>query len=330
MKKYTFAALGERVRYFGRLLPAQNDGMQFSFSYSGFSIRFTGEEFALFADTYTPEMPAYFTVNIDGLTEKIAVRGEETSYIFRLKAGEHTVTVRRASAWGDSRPVTFSAVGLDDDADILEPPAEKPFKMEFIGDSITCGYGILGVLGELYQSKTEDATLNYAAQVAAAFDADARFIAYSGQGIVYNCAGEIGLPIPQLFRSAQRHTTDIPWNFDDGFVPHVVVVNAGTNDEGGKTTDEQMYAGATAFLKDIRAQYPNAKIVWTYGMMNTKFVPILTKVAEDMRVTDQNVWFLPIQPVGCFAGETATQGHPAIRGHRRAAKELIAFIKGIL
>lgn len=330
MKKYTFTELGNSVYRHGRTLMDDKGGLKLSFSYSGFTVRFIGGDFSLFTDAYTLENPAHFTVTVDGYTEKVAVHDHEAEHTFHLEDGVHTLTVRRASAWSGSRPVTFKTIAFSDNTTLLPPPAEKAFKMEFLGDSITCGYGILGAPGEPYKTATEDATINYAAQVAAAFDAEARFIAFSGQGIVHNCAGEIGLPIPKLFRSAQRHTTDIPWNFDDGFVPDVVVINAATNDVGGKTTHEEMYAGATAFVKDVRAQYPDAKIVWTYGMMNMQFVPTLQKVAEDLRKTDKNVWFLPIKSIGLFKGQTGANGHPGIIGHRRAAKELVAFIKGII
>lgn len=329
MKKYTFAKLGNSVCLHGRILWDDAGGIALSFSYSGFTLRFIGNDFSLFTAAYTAENPAYFAVNVDGRTEKIIVHGDAAEHSFHLKDGMHTVTVRRASCQSCSLPVTFEKVAFSDNTTLLPPP-EKPFKMEFLGDSITCGYGILGAPGEGYSTKTEDATINYAAQIAAAFDAEARFISFSGQGIVHNCAGQIGLTIPSLFNSAQRHTTTIPWKFDDGFVPNVVVINAGTNDVGGKTTDEEMYAGATAFLRDIRAHYPDAKIVWTFGMMNTEFIPILEKVAEDMQKTDKNVWFLPIEPIWRFKGETGANGHPGIVGHRRAAKELIAFIKGII
>ncbi len=330
MKKYTFAQLGAQVYRHGRTLMSEQGGLVLSFSYSGFSLRFRGGDFCLYTDAYSAPEVAYFTVTVDGYTEKIAVHGEAAEHLFTLAEGEHTLTVRRASAHGGSLPVTFTSLAFSDNATLLPPPAEKPLKMEFLGDSITCGYGILGAPGEPYKTETEDATINYAAQVAAAFDAEARFIAFSGQGIVHNCAGAVGLPIPKLVRSAQRHTLDLPWKFDDGFVPDVVVVNAATNDVGGKTTDEEMEAGATAFLKDIRAQYPNAKIVWIYGLMNTEFIPALQKAVDALRQTDENIWFLPTEPIWKYHGQTGANGHPGILGHRRAAKELIAFIKGII
>lgn len=330
MNKYTFAQLGNQVYRHGRVLTDENGALLLSFSYSGFTLRFHGGDFSLFTGAYAVSKAAFFTVTVDGYTEKIMVHGNEAEHIFHLPVGEHTLTVRRASAFSASRPVAFQSIGFQGDVTLLPPPAEKSFKMEFLGDSITCGYGILGAPAEVYDSKTEDATINYAAQIAKAFDAEARFIAYSGQGIVHNCIGEIGLPIPTLFRSAQRHTETVAWDFDDGFIPDVVVVNAGTNDVGGKTTDDEMYQGATAFLKDIRAHYPQAKIVWTYGLMNTEFVPTFQKVIEDMRATDENVWFIPLDTIYSFKGQTGANGHPGILGHRRAANELIAFIKGII
>lgn len=330
MKKYTFAQLETNVYRHGRTLTDEKGGLSLSFSYSGFTLRFIGNDFSLFTDAYTVETPEYFAVTVDGYTEKIAVHGEAAEHVFSVADGPHTLTVRRASAFSGSRPVIFSGIAFSDNTTLLPPPAEKKLKMEFLGDSITCGYGILGAPGEPYKTVTEDATINYAAQVAAALDAEARFIAFSGQGIVHNCAGAIGLPIPTLFHSASRHAAQPQWDFDDGFAPDVVVINAATNDVGGKTTEEEMEAGATAFLKDVRAQYPAAKIVWIYGLMNTEFIPALQKAVDTLRQTDENIWFLPTEPIRKYPGETGANGHPGILGHRRAAKELIAFIKGII
>lgn len=330
MKKYTFAQLETNIRRHGRTRIGERGELQLSFSYSGFTLRFFGGDFRLYTEAYAAPEIAYFAVTVDGYTEKIAVHGEAGEHAFSLADGPHTLTVRRASAWSDSRPVSFTAVALSDGATVLPLPPEKALKMEFLGDSITCGYGILGAPGAPYATKEEDATLNYAALTAAALDAEARFISYSGQGIVHNCMGAVGLPIPTLFHSAVRHAAEPKWQFDDGFIPDVVVINAATNDVGGGTTDEQMTAGATAFLKDIRAQYPDAKIVWMYGMMNTKFIPALQAAVDALRKTDKNVWFLPTEPVGKHKGETGANGHPGILGHRRAAKELTAFIREIL
>ncbi len=317
----------QNIRIHGRV-PFDADGTaHLWWSFSGFSFRFHGTGFSLSA-AFSDEQPAYLAVVIDGITHKRALNGEET-FSFTVKDGEHTVTVRRASNRTGSPAVRV--VDLSVDGAFLPPPAEKQMKIECIGDSITCGYGILGLPSCCcYLAADEDATLNYAAQVAAHFDAEARYESISGRGIVHNCDGTVANLIPTFFGQAGKDANTAPWDFADGFTPDVVIVNAGTNDVGGGTSEQEMETAAIQFLRDIRARYPNAKIVWTYGLMNTKFIPALQRAVDTVRKTDTNVWFLPTTPVGQHAGETGANTHPGILGQRRLAKELIAFIKTIL
>ncbi len=316
----------QNIRMHGRV-PFDADGnAALWWSFAGFSFRFCGTGFSLSA-TFADEQPAHLAFIIDGITEKREINGEDT-FTFTVRDGEHTVFVRRASNRAASGAVSITDLSVN--GTLLSPPAEKQMKIECIGDSITCGYGILGLPSHAYVSAEEDATINYAALLAAHFDAEARFISMSGRGIVHNCDGSQGNLIPQLFNRYGRGVNTAPFLFDDGFTPDVVVVNAGTNDVGGKTTDTEMTTAAALFLRDIRTRYPQAKIVWTYGMMNTALIPALQKAVDTVRQTDKNVWFMPTTPVYEHTGETGPQGHPGILGHRRLAKELIGFMERVL
>ncbi|MBP3381311.1 MAG: hypothetical protein J6L00_01590 [Clostridia bacterium] len=316
----------QNIRLHGRIPFDANGNAALWWSFAGCSFRFYGTGFSLSA-TFTDEQPAHLAFIIDGITYKRAINGEET-FVSTVKDGEHTVFVRRVSNRAASGALLLTDFSVD--GTLLTPPAKKQMNIEFVGDSITCGYGILGLPGGVYVSAEEDATINYAALLAAHFDAEARFISMSGRGIVHNCDGSCSNLIPHLFNRYGRGINTAPFLFDDGFIPDVVIVNAGTNDVGGKTTEQQMETAATLFLKDIRTRYPHAKIVWTYGMMNTKFIPALQKAVDTVRESDKNVWFMPTTPVQAHTGETGPQGHPGIVGHRRLAKELIAFLKEIL
>ena len=65
------------------------------------------------------------------------------------------------------------------------PLPEKELKLEFIGESITCGYGIDDEdENHHFQTATEDATRAYAYKTAMALDADYSLVSYSGHGII--------------------------------------------------------------------------------------------------------------------------------------------------
>ena len=59
--------------------------------------------------------------------------------------------------------------------------------IEFIGNSLTCGYGVEGKdRSEPYKAETENCNLSYATIIARYFNADYTLIAHSGRGVVRN------------------------------------------------------------------------------------------------------------------------------------------------
>ena len=316
----TMWEMRERLRLHGRILWREDGAMGLSWSFSGCSFCFEGDALTIACAPYPTE--EYLAVIVDGVTYKMRVCDR---FSLSLKNGSHTVSLRRASAESWSKTVFVTAITVD--GVFAAPPAEKKRKLEFIGDSITCGYGILGAPGKPYHTRTEDATVNYAAQVAKALDAEARFLSISGQGVVHECTGNEGRTLTSFFDCNTRMPAEGAWNFADGWQPDAVIINAGTNDVGGKTTDEEMTAGAAAFVRRVRARYPDAVILWTYGLMNRQFIPALTAAVETVRKTDEKVWFLPLDRIDGSKGEVGANGHPGLLAHRRAAIALAAFLQ---
>lgn len=295
--------------------------MGLSWSFSGCSFCFEGDALTIACAPYPTE--EYLAVIVDGVTYKMRVCDR---FSLSLKNGSHAVSLRRASAQSDAQ--TAFITGLTVNGILTAPPAAKGRRLEFIGDSITCGYGILGAPGAGYETRTEDATVNYAAQVAKALDAEARFLSISGQGVVHACSGEKGRLLSEFFEYNTRLPQEGAFTFDDGWQPDAVVINAGTNDVGGKTTDAEMTAGAMAFIRQVRARYPHAAIVWTYGLMNSEFIPALEAAVQAVREIDKNVRFVPLERIG--AGEVGANWHPGLLGHRRAAGVLTAVLEECL
>lgn len=322
----TIQTIAEHLRLHGRLAWNETGALGLSWSMTGCSFCYHGGNLTVQCAPYTGEGTTYLAVTVDGICYKMPVSAQDTELVVTLATGDHTVSVRRSSAMTGAKTVWLQGVGIQDGT-FLPPPAEKPLRLEFIGDSITCGYGILGAPGAPYRQQEEDATCNYAALTAAALDAEPRYLAISGQGIVHSCSGVTSGQIPTFFHQRIKDCFDDEWHFDDGWQPDAVIINAGTNDVGGKTTQEQMREGAIAFLQDVRAQYPQAKIVWMYGLMNGGMAPAIRQAVETVQKTDAAVWFLPIDSIGIHPGETGANGHPGVRGHRRAAAALIAFLR---
>ena len=296
-------------------------------SLSGFGIRFEAEGAILhFVPDYRADQPVYVLVTLDGRETKYAiVDGKEKILLEHLGEGVHTLEFRRLSE-GEA-PLKVAALELvGENTSVQEPPALPALRLEFLGDSITCGYGNLAEQGSrVFNTFEEDPTKAYAGLTAAALGADIRDVSISGQGIVKNCNGDIGTPIPVFFHwdsRRGRETHDFT-----SWVPHAVIVNAGTNDCGGKVTDDEFRAGSEAFLRDIRAQYPDAHIFWAYGLMGLRYDAVLREVIEKLSAADKKMHYVPIRPIWEFPDETGANGHPNVKGHTRGAAVLAEAIR---
>jgi len=180
----------------------------------------------------------------------------------------------------------------------IEALPERPLKMEFIGDSITCGYGVEGKSeAETFTTLTENATKGYAFLTAEALGADAVLTCFSGHGIISGYTGDPAVIndadlVPPYYevegRSGYRLPTgklveEIPRDFS-AFRPDYIVVNLGTNDLSWCGTDEErgkLFAEAYAeFLKVIREDNPGARILCTLGVMGTGLNGMMQQAAE--------------------------------------------------
>ena len=270
---------------------------------SGFSIRFKARSAIVSFKPFSSGAPLYLKAFLDGKATKHTVAtGDEKLLFESLDDGEHTLTLLRVSESIDS------------------------LRIEFFGDSITCGYGVLAeptVTG--YTTFEQDSTMAYAYMTAEKLNASGRYEAISGQGILCNCNGEKALEITKFYRWTLRDET--PWDFSL-WTPDVVVVNAGTNDSWGGVDSAAFGAKADEFLRELREVYPDALLIWAYGMMDVKFTDTLTAVVAALG--DERVRFLPLAPIDLKNGDVGGGGHPNVNASIRVSDLLAKTIKNEL
>ena len=251
-----------------------------------------------------------------------------------LSSGNHTLAfVRRTEAWvGDVQFKGFTATG----GQLLAPPAASSRRIEFVGDSITCGYGNEGP--NQYQSFTtqnENAYLAYGPVTARALNADEFNICWSGKGVIRNYGGDTTDLMPSLYARILPYDTTTLWN-PSGWIPQVVVINLGTNDFASGIPDQTAFtSGYANFVNQIRSQYPNAHIYIALGPMLsgdslTSARSYLTTVVNQFHSAgDANVHFIefPTQDGSLGYGE---DWHPSVAEHGVMADQLINQIKADL
>lgn len=262
------------------------------------------------------------------------------------KEQEVTVTVIKLSE------AAMSTVGIleivVDAADGIKPTPQKLHTIEFIGDSITCGYGVDDE-HELhsFSTATEDVTKTYAYLTAQQLQADYSMVSYSGYGIITgyteNDQKLTTHLLPDYYEKAGKSEgrfddtllpQDVSWDFNK-LVPDLIVINLGTNDDSytKEDTDKQAeYAlEYVEFLKMVRRNNPDAPILCTLGMMGDRLYPyveqavsVFSRETGDSRITAMKF------DVQLPADGYAADFHPSQATHRKAANQLTAQIRELL
>lgn len=188
-----------------------------------------------------------------------------------LAPGEHTVEVVR---------VTECDLGLTHFRGFVLGPGGRALawrdgperRIEFIGDSITCGYGVEVDDPKLhFEPATENFCLGYSGLAARRLDADYLVVSRSGIGIVRNYDGpregsEHAMPevYPATFYLKPGRTWDAA-----KFTPDVVCVNLGTNDFSTTGVNVDSFTSAyVSFGTMLLQRYPRAQLVIIQGPMN--------------------------------------------------------------
>ncbi|MEK4261106.1 MULTISPECIES: SGNH/GDSL hydrolase family protein [Paenibacillus] len=245
------------------------------------------------------------------------------------------------------------------------PVADKPHKIEFIGDSITSGEGSIGAKAEEdWIPMWFSAINNYTSMTADALNAEYRVISQSGWGVLTSWDNNPHGNIPDCYEQVcglltgaknealgafQEHSFE-SWQ------PDVVVVNLGTNDGGafqspewkdevtgeshkqrlnedGTYHEDDIQAfvdAAEKFLMKLRKNNQHAHLVWAYGMLGIPMMPAIYRAVDvySKKTGDKQVSVLQLPNM---TDETiGARSHPGALAHEQAAKELTGYLKGIL
>jgi lysophospholipase L1-like esterase len=147
---------------------------------------------------------------------------------------------------------------------ILEPPPASARRIEFIGDSITCAFGVEGSADMEYDPKYDNAWLSYGAVAARALSADCFLSGRSGYGIMRDYEGNRSNTLSSVYDKVLPDSA-LEWDFRR-WIPHVTVINLGTNDFSPGIPDRDEFV--TAYLDlvgKVRRHYPDTHIICANG-----------------------------------------------------------------
>lgn len=340
-----YVADKEHVKMLGRTYQA--DGTLW-LAYSGAGIEFevtgTKAEICFCGDTSAKEGEgdencARFAVYLDGerIADEMMNRPVKSITVF---AGEVKRTaIVRVVKLSETAMSTLGITALVVENGEITKTDNKELFIEFVGDSITCGYGVDDEdENHSFATRTEDVTKAYAYKTAAALAADYSMVSISGYGIIsgYTEDGNIvdSQRLPKYYdklgfsyaTSKNFKVEDIQWDFSVR-EPDVIVINLGTNDASYCKEDADRQAqyrdGYTDFLKQVRLKNPGARIFCGLGIMgDTLYNSMMEAVKRYSEETgDTNIDTLHFDAIAEGEGYVA-DWHPTEVTHTRAAKVL--------
>jgi lysophospholipase L1-like esterase len=277
----------------------------------------------------------FFAVTLDGAALPVlaATPGRERYPLaIGLPGGEHDLSLlkRTEPLVSETQLLGFE---LDPGARLMPPPPAPGRRIEFVGDSVTAGFGILGRDETCpFSPDTEDFSRSFAALTAGALGAEPVAVAWSGRGACRNYADEPGEHMPVLYERTLPARPESRWDFAR-WVPDVVVINLGTNDFSlGVSPGSRFPEAYAGLVRRVHAAHAGARIVCCLGPMLQGAALAearagVTRVVEDARAAGlRRIDFVELPPQSAANG-FGCDGHPSAATHRLLAAQLTAALR---
>lgn len=295
----------------------------------------------------------YFMAQIDQTEPfKVAFRGERDSVVTlatALPEGRHLVRLMYVIEGYEFFPEFWGFV-LDEGRQLVKAPLLPSRKIEFIGNSITCGYGNEGLKKEEgFDYATENHYYSYASITARNLQAQHWVVARSGIGAYRNYDGpktgnpESNMPVQYEYTGyawkpeLRKEPTFLQekWDFSR-YQPDVVCINLGTNDLSTPNYDLSLLKqGYQKLLKMVRQHNPKAKIVFLTGsMLYNQELQIAKQLLDEVtteahKAGDKEVYRFDMAPINGnkYYGN---DWHPNIYQDEKMANELTPYLRQLM
>lgn len=327
----------QHIRYMGRV--GINDSCA-EIYWTGTSIRFkiaaTTTVKAMLSDENGNN---YYDVIVDGdsaSATKIRINKEKQLYTLadKLDGKLHRIELCKITNT-DFVTTRFYGIETDSTAQLQKPDKLPKRKIEFFGNSITCGHG---VEEGSHDSGAPEFFNNYRAYggiTARHFNAQYHCTSKSGIGVAISWFNEV---MPDIYDRLNPADSNSKWDFSQ-YIPDIVVINLFQNDSWllnrpeheqfkkrfgtEKPTENFIIHAYLNFLKSIRSKYPKAQIVCCLGNMDatakgSKWPGYIDAAVQQMKDKKITTHFFPYKN---------TPGHPSISEQKAMATNLIDFIE---
>ncbi|RZK05684.1 MAG: GDSL family lipase [Flavobacterium sp.] len=324
----------------GRTEKAPDNGLVLISSASSITFSFTGNncEIALYSlNEYGHH--AYVSLELDGkYLGRLRVENQLKNYPIKVTTNKkHTLKIFKATE-ASTGGIFFNGTT----AKLLPTSIKEKKRIEFIGNSITCGMGadVLEIpcgQGEWFDQ--HNAYQAYGPVLSRNLDVDFQLSSVSGMGMYRNWNDQTEPVMPDVYGNLHLNNDGSkPYNFN--FKPDIISIALGTNDfsDGDGTKERQPFNAdkfVTNYVNFVRMLYkhnPNVQIVLANSpMVNGEKDQIFTDCLEKIRDSFKDEKVKPIQifkftavtPHGCTS-------HPDAEDHKIMASQYEPFLKKLL
>lgn len=299
----TFNADHILINYLGRIDFSNTASPTYIYPGVQVSAKFHGTSISAIIHDYgngTTVNGNFYKVFIDGniVTEQLLVANGEQTYLLAsgLTAAEHTVRIMKITE-GASGKSSFKGFVVEGGNEVLlTNPLNITKRIEFIGDSWTCGFGNLSqyasgqasMTNSNFVAENEDNYYAWGPIAARALGADYHVTATSGRGLYRNNTGSMNNTIPLNYDNVFEDDASV--QYDHSFAPDVIVIHLGTNDlaseENGqqfKLDDEAFKQTYISFINKLLTLHPCANVVICFGNSKSDAWPTWTKQLTRLR-----------------------------------------------
>jgi hypothetical protein len=276
-----------------------------------------------------------YDVQVDGKPVTVWTTSRNTTLytMTGVAPGEHILkVVKRTEALFGS--TTFKGISLPAGTTLFKAPDLPNRRIEIIGDSIACGYGIESSSVQCDSLRPyENADKAFGALLAQDLGAEYHLEAFSGKGVIRNWGDKQSRsadPFPPFLTQTLCREPKSAWDFSK-WTPHAVIIHLGLNDfSTAPEADPKEFTKAYIdLLKQVREKYSKTVIfcVAPAGVYNLSY--LLDKIVEKRTSAgDKNIFLLTYPPAtsnlfGC-------DGHPNAMAQRQMADVLLQPIKDAL
>lgn len=322
------------IRYMGRVNFSNRFAPMMAYPGTTITACFTGTSIAV----QMKPGSGYFMVGVDNKNYRKIHFGERDSVIRiadGLPDGRHIIELMLATEEYQEQ-AEFYGFLIDEGAKLVDMgKGDRPL-IEFIGDSMTCGYGTEAADGSVkYDPSNSNFFYTYAAITARELDWRYTVVARSGIGACRNYDGNNDAgTMPQWYDYTLIYDDSQKW-VTAGNEPDVLCIALGTNDFSTTGCDPELYRTSyEKFVRHLRGLYPRAKIVILSGCMLAgeslrQQNAALDAIYDTLRGEgDKEIYRFDFTPQDGSLGYGADL-HPSKAQHRKMANELLPFLRRI-